>query len=111
MSPAQLQLGAGSAKSLLQKVLSYPRVPMGCFRTRPKATASAGLELRTLHQPSNAVPSHLEASGPQLPVDAWSAVEAAAGHPQLAAEQGKRKANTELADQAKPFGDSCSLAK
>ena len=50
---------------------------MGCFRTRPKATASVGHELRALHQPSNAVPSHLEASSPQLPVDAWSAVEAA----------------------------------
>ena len=50
---------------------------MGCFKTRPKATASVGLELRALHQPSNAVPSHLEASSPQLPVDAWSAVEAA----------------------------------
>ena len=91
------------------------------------------------------MPSHLEASGPQLPVDSWSAVkaavllknrcnlgrdgsvllgtgtrvalpllsgvEAAAGHTQLAAEPGNGKAITEFADQAKPFGGSCSLAK
>ena len=91
------------------------------------------------------MPSHLEASGPQLPVDAWGAVEAAvllqnrchlgrdgsvllgtrtrvalpllsgveaaAGHTQLAAEPGKGTAITEFADQAKPFGGSCSLAK
>ena len=118
---------------------------MGCLRTRPKAMASVGLELRTLHQPSNAVLPHVEASSPQLPMDAWSAVEAAvllknrchlgrdssvllgigtrialpllsgveaaAGHTQLAAEPGNGKAITEFADQAKPFGGSCSLAK
>lgn len=48
---------------------------MCCFRTRPKATASVGLEHRALLQPSTAVPSHLEASDLQLPLDAWSAVE------------------------------------
>ena len=51
--------------------------PNGCFRTRPKATAFTSLEFRTLHQPSNAVSSHFETSSPQLPVDEWSAVEAA----------------------------------
>ena len=50
---------------------------MGCIRTWPITTASLGLELRALHQPSNVLPSYLEASSPQLPVDAWSAVVAA----------------------------------
>jgi len=38
-------------------------------------------------------------------------VEAAAGHTQLPAEPGHRKAIRQLADQAKPLGGSCSLAK
>jgi len=38
-------------------------------------------------------------------------VEAAAGHTQLPAEPGHRKAIRQLADQAKPRGGSCSLAK
>jgi len=38
-------------------------------------------------------------------------VEAAAGHTQLPAEPGHRNAIRQLADQAKPLGGSCSLAK
>ena len=38
-------------------------------------------------------------------------VEAAAGHTQLPAEPGHREAIRQLADQAKPLGGSCSLAK
>ncbi len=50
---------------------------MGGVRAGPKATASTGLEFRALHPPSNAVPTHFEASSPQLPMDAWSSIEGA----------------------------------
>ncbi len=89
--------------------------------------------------------AHLEASGPELLMDAWCAVEAAvpfkhgleldrdgcvllgpwtrvvlplppgveaaAGHAQLPAQPGHRKAVRQLADQPKPLGGSCSFAK
>jgi hypothetical protein len=38
-------------------------------------------------------------------------IEAAAGHTQLPAQPGHRKAIRQLADQAKPLGGSCSFAK
>jgi len=88
---------------------------------------------------------NLEASGPELLMDAWCPVEAtmtienrphlarerlvfpspsawvqvpltpgieaAAGHSQLLAQPGHRKAVRQGLDQAKPLGGSCSLAK
>jgi hypothetical protein len=55
--------------------------------------------------------SVLLGTGTRVALPLLSGVKAAAGHTRLAAEPGNGKAITGFADQAKPFGGSCSLAK
>jgi len=77
MSPAQQRLGARGAKSCRRRFSATPVALELLLRQGSEPSPGLGLEHGPAHQTRNPVAAHLEASGPELLMDAWCTVEAA----------------------------------
>ena len=103
-------IGSCWAELLLLQVLGHTIGPVAWVPARPEPASGLSHERCTAHKPGDAVATQLEARGPELLMDAWCAVKAAAANDaQLHAQPGHRKTVQHKADQAKPLGGSCFL--